>query len=252
MKLFYRELGEGRPIVILHGVFGSSDNWLTPAKMLSDNYKLYLLDQRNHGQSPKSDVFDYESMANDLKEFIEEHQLNAPVIMGHSMGGKVAMAFAVKYPQLLSKLIVVDISPNYYPPHHQKIIEGLNSIDLKSLQTRQEADSQFSKYEPELGVRQFLLKNLYRSESNNFEWRINLPIITEKIENVGEALDQTSKVSVPTLFVKGGSSRYIREKDEALIKKIFLNVKLASIEGAGHWVHAEKPQEFIDVVRGFL
>lgn len=252
MKLFYREVGEGSPIVILHGVFGSSDNWLTPAKMLSDNYKLYLLDQRNHGQSPKSDVFDYDSMANDLKEFIEEHQLKAPVIMGHSMGGKVAMAFAVKYPQLLSKLIVVDISPNYYPPHHQKIIEGLNSIDLETLQSRQEADSQFSKFEPELGVRQFLLKNLYRNESNNFDWRINLPVISEKIENVGEALDPTSKVTVPTLFVKGGLSRYIREKDEALIKSIFLNVELATIDGAGHWVHAEKPNEFINTVRAFL
>jgi esterase len=252
MKLFYRELGEGNPIIILHGVFGSSDNWLTPAKMLSDTYKLYLLDQRNHGQSPKSDQFDYESMANDLKEFIDDNKIDSPVIMGHSMGGKVAMAFAVRYPKMLSKLIVVDISPKYYPPHHQKIIEGLNAINLETLQSRQEADAQFSKYEPELGVRQFLLKNLFRNQSNNFEWRINLPVITDKIENIGQPLKETDRVNVPTLFIRGGVSRYIKSEDELLIKKIFSDSKVITIEGAGHWVHAEKPKEFIDQIKSFL
>lgn len=252
MKLFYRELGEGQPIIILHGVFGSSDNWLTPAKMLSDRGKLYLIDQRNHGQSPKDDEFNNKVMAEDLKEFVDEHDLKKSILIGHSMGGKVAMTFAALYPQLLSKLIVVDIAPKYYPPHHQKILEGLHAIDLKELENRQQADEIFSQYEPELGVRQFLLKNLYRNQENEFSWRINLPVISQKIDNVGEALDEKSKISIPTLFIRGANSRYIKEADELLIRKIFSDVRIETIEGAGHWVQAEKPKEFVEVVRKFI
>lgn len=252
MKLFYREQGEGQPIIILHGVFGSSDNWLTPAKMLADTNKVFLLDQRNHGQSPHSDEFSNSVMADDLKEFIEEHAIKDPLIMGHSMGGKVAMAFASRYKNSLRKLVIVDIAPKYYPPHHKKILEGLNSINLKNLETRQEADEQFAKYEPNLGVRQFLLKNIYRNEQNEFSWRINLPVITQKIDNVGEPLAESAKIEVPTLFIRGGSSRYIQETDEPLIKKIFSDARIETIEGAGHWVHAEKPKEFVEILRKFI
>jgi len=252
MKLFYRELGEGQPIIILHGVFGSSDNWITPAKMLSDGRRLYLLDQRNHGQSPKSDEFNNKVMADDLNEFVEDHQVKKPVIIGHSMGGKVAMTFASLYPDKLSKLIVVDIAPKYYPPHHQKILEGLRAIDLKRLESRQQADAILSQYEPELGVRQFLLKNLYRNQENEFSWRINLPVISEKINNVGESLDENIKINLPTLFIRGANSRYIKNTDEPLIKKLFSDIKIETIEGAGHWVQAEKPKEFVEAVRKFL
>lgn len=251
MDLFYRELGKGTPIIILHGVFGSSDNWLTPAKLLADSYKLYLVDQRNHGQSPKNDEFTYTTMANDLRHFIEERNIFKPIIVGHSMGGKVAMTFASLNPEKLGKLIVVDIAPKYYPPHHEKILEGLNAINLKSIKSRQEADEILASYESELGVRQFLLKNLYRNPNNEFEWRINLPIITQKIDNVGEALSEGVRIDVPTLFIRGGKSPYISGNDEEHIRDIFSRVEIKTIEGAGHWVQAEKPHEFVSTVRAF-
>ncbi|MBX9852843.1 MAG: alpha/beta fold hydrolase [Cytophagaceae bacterium] len=252
MKLHYRELGQGKPVIVLHGVFGTSDNWITPAKILSEQYKLYLLDQRNHGQSPHSDEFNNSIMAEDLKDFIEAQNILKPVVIGHSMGGKVAMNFAVRYGHMIDKLIVADIAPKYYPPHHQKILQGLNSIDLKNLKTRQEADEQLARYESDISTRQFLLKNLYRNDNNEFAWRINLPVITEKINNVGEALGENVRVNIPTLFIRGGNSNYIKKEDEILIEKIFADVRIETIEGAGHWVHAEKGKEFGDLVKKFV
>ena len=252
MKLFYRELGEGEPLIILHGVFGSADNWLTVSKELAANFKLYLLDQRNHGQSPKSDEFNYSVMAEDLKEFIADHSIKNPTIIGHSMGGKVVMKFASLYPDLLKKLVVVDISPRYYHPHHQSILKGLLSLNLKELKTRQEADEQLAAYIPELGVRQFLLKSLYRNQDNEFAWRINLPVINSKIENIGEAQDENIRISLPALFIKGSESDYIEQKDEELIYKIFTNVVIKTVQGSGHWVQAEKPKEFLEALKPFL
>jgi len=252
MNLFYRELGEGEPIVILHGVFGSSDNWLTPAKVLSQDHKVYLIDQRNHGHSPKSDVFNNVIMAEDLAEFMDQHSIKDPTVIGHSMGGKVAMNFAKKHEENLKKLIVVDIAPKYYPPHHQKILAGMKAIDLKQLKTRQEADEILKQFEPEIGVRQFLLKNLYRNEQGKFDWRINLSVISEKIENVGEALDESTEISTPTLFIRGEKSNYIKAGDEDLIRKFFKNYTIVTIEGAGHWVQAEQPDRFLKAVQAFL
>ncbi len=253
MNLYYRELGEGNPpIVILHGVFGSCDNWLTVSKGLAESNKIYLLDARNHGQSPHSDEFNYDVMADDLHEFIQQYQLVNPVIIGHSMGGKTVMRFAVKYPDSFSKMIVVDISPRYYTPHHQSVLAGLSAIPLDSIQTRQEADDILKTFEPELGVRQFLLKNLYRNDQNKFSWRMNFEIIKNKIETIGEALSEGSKITKPTLFVRGANSKYIQEKDITLIRSIFSDVRIATVEGSGHWVQAEKPKEFLEVVKEFL
>ncbi|HEY3429551.1 MAG TPA: alpha/beta fold hydrolase, partial [Cyclobacteriaceae bacterium] len=162
MKLFFRELGQGQPFIILHGLMGSSDNWLTQAKMLSDEYKLYLVDQRNHGQSPHSDQFDYQVLANDLKDFIVDNGIQKPIVLGHSMGGKAAMNFAIANPDLLDRLIIVDIAPKAYPIHHDNIVEGLKAISINTLQTRNEADEILSRHVPEPDVRQFLLKNLSR------------------------------------------------------------------------------------------
>ena len=251
MKLFFRELGEGSPIVILHGVFGTSDNWFSISKELSQGYHLYLLDLRNHGQSPHSEEFNYKVMAEDLNLFLEEHSIVNPVIIGHSMGGKVAMRFASEYTNY-SKLIIVDISPRYYRKHHESILNGMNALDLISLQNRQQADTALAVYEPDLGVRQFILKNLYRDSTNHFAWRINLKVLIEKIENVGEALDENNKIEKPTLFIKGEKSNYIQEKDQYLIYKIFKNVSFHTILGAGHWLQAEKPQEFLACVNNFL
>jgi esterase len=252
MKLFYRELGEGNPIVILHGVFGSSDNWLTVSKGLAETHKVYLLDARNHGHSPQSDEFNYSVMADDLKEFLSDHAIQKPVLIGHSMGGKTVMKFASMHTSLLEKLVVVDISPRYYKKHHDSILEGLKSIDLANLKSRQEADLQLSKFESDFGVRQFLLKNLYRDENNEFHWRINLPVIAKNIDNVGEALDENIRIKNPALFMRGAKSNYIKKEDEDLIRKIFADVRIETIEGAGHWVQAEKPKEFLEIVRNFL
>ena len=251
MELFYRELGEGAPIVVLHGVFGTSDNWLTTSKGLAENHKVYLLDLRNHGQSFHSDIFTYDAMAEDVKNFIANHHIVNPVILGHSMGGKVAMQYARNYDDF-SKLIVVDISPRFYKRHHDDILTGLNSLDLNAITTRQQADEQLSAHVPELGVRQFLLKNLYRNEENKFAWRLNLKVLTDKIDVVGEALPEDTRISKPALFIRGGLSRYIQEKDEVLIRRLFADVQIRTVEGAGHWVQAEKPREFVEVVKEFL
>ena len=251
MKLYFRTLGSGAPIVIMHGVFGTSDNWITVSKELAKTNQVYLLDLRNHGQSPHSDLFTYEEMAKDLEEFLSDHQLQKPIIIGHSMGGKVAMRYAKDFTNI-GKLIVVDISPRFYPPHHQTILAGLNAMPLEELQSRQQADEQLAAYIPELGVRQFLLKNLFRNEEGQFAWRLNLKVITDQIDIVGEPLGEDSKIDVPTLFIKGANSNYIVENDEILIKKIFSKVTIETIENAGHWVQAEQPQKFSEVVGRFI
>jgi esterase len=250
MKLFFRESGQGQPLIILHGLFGSSDNWYTHAKTFATDYHVYLVDQRNHGQSPHSNEFDYKALTLDLEEFIAEHKIEKPIILGHSMGGKTAMNFAVKNPDLLSKLIVVDIVPKYYPVHHDQILEGLESIDLKTVQSRNEADQLLSKYVPEPDVRQFLLKNLSRT-ANGFEWKINIEGIDKNIESIGAGMQYEGTYDGPTLFIKGAKSNYYKPGDEALIKKTFLQADIQTID-TGHWVQAENPQEFAKVVLNFL
>ena len=251
MKLFYRELGEGKPLVILHGLFGSSDNWLSIGKILAENHHVYLLDQRNHGQSPHSSNFTYEAMAEDLSLFLKEHQVHKPTIMGHSMGGKVAMQFATSWPELLNDLIVVDIAPKSYPVHHDGILEGLVNIDLNNLKTRSDANEQLSGYVKDNGIRQFLLKNLTRTDEG-FAWKINLPVIKEEIQEVGVGLDESQVYQGRTLFIRGEKSNYINDEDRAALSKHFPNSTLETIEKAGHWLHAEQPALFLAVVQKFL
>jgi pimeloyl-ACP methyl ester carboxylesterase len=251
MKLFYRELGQGQPIVILHGIFGSSDNWLTQAKILSSHYHVYSLDQRNHGQSPHDDRFDYKVMVDDLEKFIADHKLKDPIIIGHSMGGKVAMNFAVAHPEKLSKLIVVDISPRPYNLEHYVIIEGLKAIPIQSITSRNEADAVLAEYVPEADVRQFLLKNLQRKPEGGFSWKINLPAIDRQLSNIGLDLQFDGTFDKPTLFVRGGKSRYVADEDMKRIKEIFPQAELKTLD-TGHWVQAEKPQEFVEMVTEWL
>jgi esterase len=252
MQLFYREAGEGRPIVILHGLFGSSDNWMSVTKELALHYKAYVLDARNHGQSPHAATHNYTEMAADLKEFIDTHKLKNPILIGHSMGGKTIMRFAVDYPGIAEKLIVVDISPRFYGRHHETILAGLAAINLETLKTRAEADTILSNYVGDVGVRMFLLKSLYRNSEGKFDWRINLPVLSEQIDNIGEALPETAKIEIPTLFIRGSESGYIEAKDTALIQNHFLNVRIETVEGASHFVHAEKSNEVIDLVEKFI
>ncbi|MES2389188.1 MAG: alpha/beta fold hydrolase [Bacteroidota bacterium] len=252
MELAFRTSGTGFPVVILHGVFGSGDNWLTVTKALAQHYTIYLPDQRNHGRSPQSGEFTYAAMAADLLEFFDKHNLQKAHLIGHSMGGKVAMLFAGLYPERIEKLIVVDISPRYYAPHHSSILAGLNAMNLETLQSRQDADNQLAPYIPEPDVRAFLLKNLYRDESSKFAWRINLPVITANIENIGEALPPHTIIEVPALFMRGELSNYITDADWEEIKRIFTRSQLATIAGSGHWVQAEKPVEFVSEAMKFL
>ncbi|MEM1135298.1 MAG: alpha/beta fold hydrolase [Bacteroidota bacterium] len=252
MNLFYREAGQGTPLIILHGLFGSSDNWLSIAKTIAEHYKVYILDQRNHGQSHHTEIFDYEAMAEDLFAFIEKHDIEQPVILGHSMGGKAAMKFALKYPDRLRKLIVVDIAPKAYPVHHQKILAGLHSINLKEVRSRKDADEVLALHEPIKEVRQFLLKNLYRDSSGNFNWRINLPVISENIEHVGELIESSVPFTKPTLFVRGEHSTYIVENDFDAIKKLFPRAQIKTVYNAGHWIHAEQPAVFTKLLYEFI
>jgi esterase len=251
MKLFFRELGQGKPIIILHGLFGSSDNWLTQAKLFSPNYKVFSVDQRNHGQSPHSDDFDYLSMVADLNEFIHDQRISDPVIIGHSMGGKTAMNFALAHPDTISKLVVVDISPKAYNLEHYTIVEGLKAIPIDKLSSRNEADDLLSQHVPEPDVRQFLLKNLQRKSAGGFAWKINLPVISNKLSNVGVDLQFPGQFGKPTLFIRGAKSKYVGDEDWKRIIEIFPAAQLQTMD-TGHWVQAEKPQEFAEIVMQWL
>lgn len=249
--LYFRELGEGQPLIILHGLFGASDNWLTLGKRFAEDFKVYIIDQRNHGQSFHADEFSYEAMATDLKRFIDSKNIEKPHVLGHSMGGKTAMTFATTHPELVDKLIVADIGPQSYPVHHATILKGLFSIDMGNTKSRKEADEQLAKYIPEMGIRQFLLKNLTRS-GNSFAWKINLSVIAQEIEQIGKGLNQNTSYNQSALFVRGEKSDYIKDSDVNLIHSIFTKCKLETIAGAGHWLHAEKPQEFYDITINYL
>lgn len=251
MELFFRELGQGQPMIILHGIFGSSDNWLTQAKLFSPHYRVFTVDQRNHGQSPHDNGFSYPLMVEDLREFIDTHRLENPIVIGHSMGGKVAMNFALAHPDKLEKLIVVDIAPKPYNLEHYVIINGLKSVPIQSISSRNEADAALTEYVPEPDVRQFLLKNLQRKAEGGFTWKINLPVIDKNLSNIGLDLQFDGKFEKPTLFIKGGKSKYVKDEDITRIKEVFPKAELKTLD-TGHWVQAEKPQEFVNTVMEWL
>lgn len=251
MQLNFKKVGEGEPLVILHGLFGSLDNWMTLAKKLGEHFEVFVLDARNHGQSPHSTDFNYDVMADDLYAFLMEHQIIDPIILGHSMGGKSAMQFAMNYPNKLAKLIVADIAPKAYPVHHSEILDGMLSIDLNVINTRKGADKELSKYIGDLSTRQFLLKNLYWVEKDKLAWRFNLSVINNTIEIIGQGLENIEEFDKPTLFIRGEKSNYITENDFDSIKKIFPITEIKTMN-TGHWVHAENPAEFLQIVSSFL
>ncbi|MBG42869.1 MAG: alpha/beta hydrolase [Aequorivita sp.] len=253
MTLHSQILGSGKPFVILHGFLGMSDNWKTlGTRWAEDGYEVHLLDQRNHGRSFHSDDFSYKVMAEDLKKYCDEHSLKEIILLGHSMGGKVAMQFAVTYPEMVWKLMVADIGPKAYPSHHQDILKALSSLNFSQIKSRGEAEDVLSEYIKDEGTRLFLLKNLYRKNKNELALRINLPILSEKIEEVGVALAKDAVFKGDTLFLGGEKSGYIEPMDEILIKKHFPKAKIVTISNAGHWLHAENPDEFYENVMNFL
>lgn len=253
MKLYFRKYGSGQPLLILHGLFGQSDNWNTLAKQFGEaGFEVFVIDQRNHGLSPQSEEWDYKSMSEDLQELITDNNLKNVILIGHSMGGKTAMQYALDHCEMVDKLIVADIAPKYYPQHNQSVIEALNAVDFSIVKTRKEAEIILSKYINDFGTKQFLLKNLYWKDNGDLDWRFNLKVITEKIENVGQATSTDKNCDTPTLFIRGEKSDYIQDEDMNLIQDIFPRSMLETIEGAGHWVHAEKPKEFFEYVVKFV
>jgi esterase len=250
--LFHRIFGEGEPLFILHGLFGSSDNWVTLGKTFAKKYQVVLVDLRNHGRSSQSDLWNYPAMAEDIFQLAKKLGLPRINLLGHSMGGKVGMTIAGSYHDFLKKLIVADIAPKYYPIRHRKIMDGLLSINLQHLTSRKEADKQLAKYVHIPGIRQFLLKNLDRDAENGFKWKLNLEIINNHLENVGVATIPSDKISIPSLFIRGINSDYITDEDIMEIRKYYANSTVESIGNAGHWLHAEQPDAFVKTVMEFI
>ncbi|PNQ73976.1 alpha/beta hydrolase [Hanstruepera neustonica] len=253
MDLYSNILGEGKPFIILHGFLGMGDNWKTLGQQFSEaGYEVHLLDQRNHGRSFHDEVFNYDVLVEDLKRYLDDKALREIVLLGHSMGGKTAMLFAAKYPEYVSKLIVADISPRYYPVHHDMILKGLSSLDFSKIKSRGAADKQLANYVPEFGIRQFLLKNLYWKEKGQLALRMNIDVLREQVSEVGEALPVHARFEGDVLFLRGDKSEYIGHQDEAIIKNHFPHYKLVTISNAGHWLHAENPEDFYNAVISFL
>lgn len=249
--LNFKRFGQGQPLIILHGFLGSLDNWLTLGKRFAENFDVILVDQRNHGKSFHSNQFGYDEMTSDLELLIEFLELENPIILGHSMGGKTVMQYAAFYPQKIAKLIVADIGPKQYPIHHDLILTGLQAIPINQINSRQEADNILSKYVKEESTRVFLLKNLKRT-GEGFDWKMNLPVLVDKIEEVGKPLNYHLPIETDTLFIRGGNSNYILDEDWENIEEIFPNADLNTIEFAGHWLHAENPDKFFELVNDFL
>ena len=250
MKLHYRELGEGQPLVILHGLFGYSDNWQTHAKKLSEYYRVILVDLRNHGHSDWSNDFSYHLMAEDLFELFNLLNLSKVILLGHSMGGKTSIQFTQEHPEFIEKLIVVDIGIKQYPMHHTEILKGLHAIDLEAVITRGEAESILNQYVDSYGTRQFLLKNLYWKEKGKLAWRMNIPVLEREMAEILAPLSH-EEVMTPTLFIRGALSNYILDEDIDDLEEVFPDSIIKTIENAGHWVHAEAAEEFMDCVLEF-
>jgi len=268
MKLFYRKYGDaGPPLVIVHGLYGSGDNWVSIARELSDRFEVYVVDQRNHGQSPHSAVHDYPAMREDLKKFMDVEGIEEAVLIGHSMGGKTIMSFAVEWPDRVTSLISVDIAPKSYSklalasrkaPNHSGMIDALMALDLENAESREELDQALR---PRVGsdrIRSFLLKNVRRDSSGKFSWRINLEALNTNLEKIFEGLDpDTMKAEggitgFPVLFISGANSDYIQAADHQLIRAIFPGAEIVPLPGAGHWVHAEQPALLVKTIRYFL
>ena len=228
------------------------DNWKTLAIKFAEEYEVHLIDQRNHGRSFHTDDFSYELMVEDLEYYINHHKLKKVNLIGHSMGGKTAMLFATTFPEMVNKLIVADISPRFYSPHHHFILEALNAVDFSKITKRREVENILSNYIDEIGIKQFLLKNVYWKEKNQLAYRFNLESLTENNDEVGEALPSFSIFEGKTLFLKGENSGYISKDDEPLINAHFPNYKIKTVKKAGHWLHAENPLDFYYFVTAFL
>jgi esterase len=264
MKLFFRKYGNGPPLIILHGLYGSSDNWVTIAKSLSDSFTVYLPDQRNHGQSPHDNIHDYDSMRDDLFELAGDLKLKKFFLAGHSMGGKTAISFALEWPEMILGLLIADISPfiNENTTHiaynqHLAILEAMLSIDLSLITTRTGADTILSAKISSEKIRGFILKNLQRSSGNIFKWKINASSLLNNLEKIMEGIDRRAGASqqitgFPVIFLRGVNSDYLPSGDFRDIQKVFPAAEFISVENAGHWIHSDRPDEVVKNLKKLL
>ncbi len=254
MKLFYREFGHGEPLVILHGLFGMSDNWVTLGRKWAEHFHVYLLDLRNHGQSPHAAEFNYEVLSHDLLEFLQDRNLPQANILGHSLGGKTAMLFALRFPEFVRRLMVVDIAPRAYThTRFRQFLKLLLNMDLQKIHSRIESDRMLAAKIPQTAIRQFLLKNLRRTDDGRFEWKLNLPALYENVDRVLEGIEvDAGTFNGPTLFLRGEKSDYIQDADIPQIKRLFPQARLVTVPNATHWLHADNPQFLFSEIIRFL
>jgi len=246
-------LGKGKPFIILHGFLGMSDNWKTLGSKYAENgFEVHLIDQRNHGKSFHSDEFNYDLLSDDVINYMNHHNIDSAFVLGHSMGGKTAMQLATSHPDRVKKLIVADIAPKFYPPHHDFIFNGLSHLDFDKISDRREADEELSNHIKDRGIRQFLLKNLYWVEKEKLGFRFNFDVLKDRMEEIGENIFPNAVYDGPTLFLRGDRSEYIQPNDLAEIKRHFPNAKIETIDKAGHWLHAENPKQFYEKSFKFL
>lgn len=252
MELNHKTFGQGPPLLILHGLFGTLDNWQTLGKQWAEHYTVVLIDQRNHGRSPHLEAHSYPLMAEDLKAFMEANWMYEATLLGHSMGGKTVMQFATRYPEMVDKMVVVDIGPKTYPGGHETIIQALNDLPLEQIDDRKEADAFLAERISDFGIRQFLLKNLTREKKGGYRWKMNLPVLTKDYPAILENIEVEEPYEGPSLFVRGAKSKYIQDEDYEAIRSIFPAAELVTIAKAGHWVHAEQPKALFEAVSTFL
>lgn len=253
MQLAYKKIGHGKPLIILHGLFGMSDNWLTIAKKIARRHTVYLLDQRNHGRSPHAEEFNYDVLSDDLECFIRDQGLDQVRLIGHSLGGKVAMCYALKHPDRVEKLVIVDIAPRSYDhPFFHNVLKFMIELDLKLFKTRQEIDEEFKTIIPGKAVRQFILKNLDRADDQQFRWKINVQSLYQNLFHIFKEISNGRQYDQPVLFVRGGASDYIVDSDEPQIRKLFPQAKIVTIPGASHWLHVEAEEALCDHLRAYL
>lgn len=252
MALNYKVSGTGPPLIILHGLLGSLDNWQSHARALSYMAKVYIVDQRNHGRSPHYPEHTYALMAEDLKTFMDEQGLEKATLLGHSMGGKTVMEFATRYPEMIEKLIIADISPRQYAWNYDDIFDALYHVKLDEVENRGDAERMLGEKISEPGMLQFLMKSLDRTPEGQYEWKMNLDVLKAEFPEVIRGVELNDSYDFPSLVIRGGKSKYVLEADLALFKKHFTNLQIVTLEGAGHWLHAEAPKEFLEALKSFL
>lgn len=262
MKLFYREYGEGKPIIIAHGLFAMSDNWVRVAKQLSKNNKVYVLDLRNHGQSPHSKNHDYEAIGEDFNEFMNDLNISKAIFLGHSMGGKAVMQFANNYPEKVEKMIIADVSPKAYVHNeefvkktinHKLLLEVLQKANLNNFKNRKEIINYFSKFFNDIFILQLIQKNIRKNKNGYFEWKINVEVLNANLNEIIKEVELSESINdIASLFIFGGHSPYYEKSDIEQIKKTFKNVEVKIIKNAGHLLHIEKENDFISIINDFI